>query len=63
MARAVAVVILAVVLAWALAAAIVFALYHGRPPVHAGAVVVASDGRPVGVVTRSDLLEYLAHVR
>jgi cystathionine beta-synthase len=27
------------------------------------AVVVASDGRPVGVVTRSDLLEYLAHVR
>jgi cystathionine beta-synthase len=25
------------------------------------AVVVAEDGRPVGVVTRSDLLEYLAH--
>jgi cystathionine beta-synthase len=27
------------------------------------AVVVAEDGRPVGVVTRSDLLEYLAHNR
>jgi cystathionine beta-synthase len=27
------------------------------------AVVVAEDGRPVGVVTRSDLLEYLAHTR
>jgi cystathionine beta-synthase len=27
------------------------------------AVVVASDGRPVGVVTRSDLLEFLAHGR
>ena len=27
------------------------------------AVVVADDGRPVGVVTRSDLLEYLAHAR
>jgi cystathionine beta-synthase len=27
------------------------------------AVVVAQDGRPVGVVTRSDLLEYLAHNR
>ena len=27
------------------------------------AVLVASDGRPVGVVTRSDLLEYLAHRR
>ena len=25
------------------------------------AVLVASEGRPVGVVTRSDLLEYLAH--
>jgi cystathionine beta-synthase len=25
------------------------------------AVVVAEGGRPVGVVTRSDLLEYLAH--
>ena len=25
------------------------------------AVVVARDGRPVGVLTRSDLLEYLAH--
>ncbi len=25
------------------------------------AVVVAEAGRPVGVVTRSDLLEYLAH--
>jgi cystathionine beta-synthase len=27
------------------------------------AVVVASEGRPVGVLTRSDLLEYLAHRR
>jgi cystathionine beta-synthase len=27
------------------------------------AVLVASEGRPVGVVTRSDLLEYLAHRR
>jgi len=27
------------------------------------AVVVAEAGRPIGVVTRSDLLEYLAHVR
>ncbi len=27
------------------------------------AVVVADGGRPVGVVTRSDLLEYLAHAR
>jgi cystathionine beta-synthase len=27
------------------------------------AVVVAEEGRPVGVVTRSDLLEYLAHNR
>jgi cystathionine beta-synthase len=27
------------------------------------AVLVASEGRPVGVVTRSDLLEYLAHGR
>jgi predicted transcriptional regulator len=27
------------------------------------AVVVARAGRPVGVLTRSDLLEYLAHER
>ena len=27
------------------------------------AVVVARDGRPVGVLTRADLLEYLAHQR
>ena len=27
------------------------------------AVVVARDGKPVGVITRSDLLEYLAHNR
>jgi len=25
--------------------------------------VVADAGRPVGVVTRSDLLDYLAHMR
>ena len=29
----------------------------------ANAVVVADAGKPIGVVTRSDLLEYLAHVR
>jgi cystathionine beta-synthase len=29
----------------------------------ANAVVVADAGKPVGVVTRSDLLDYLAHVR
>jgi cystathionine beta-synthase len=29
----------------------------------ANAVVVAENGRPVGVVTRSDLLDYLAHTR
>ena len=29
----------------------------------ANAVVVADDGKPVGVVTRSDLLDYLAHAR
>jgi cystathionine beta-synthase len=27
------------------------------------AVVVAQDGKPVGVLTRSDLLEFLAHSR
>lgn len=27
------------------------------------AVVVARDGKPVGVLTRADLLEYLAHGR
>jgi len=27
------------------------------------AVVVADRGKPIGVVTRSDLLEYLAHAR
>jgi cystathionine beta-synthase len=27
------------------------------------AVVVAEDGKPIGVVTRSDLLDYLAHNR
>src|SRR5262245_43001204 len=52
MARAVAVVILAVVLAWALAAAIVFALYHGERPVHAGAVAVLQGSKtrlPLGM--------------
>jgi cystathionine beta-synthase len=29
----------------------------------ANAVVVARDGRPIGVLTRSDLLDYLAHAR
>jgi cystathionine beta-synthase len=37
----------------------VFATLTGRT----NAVVVASQGRPVGVLTRSDLLEYLAHQR
>ncbi len=37
----------------------VFATLTGRT----NAVVVASGGKPVGVLTRSDLLEYLAHQR
>ena len=37
----------------------VFSTLTGRT----NAVVVARDGRPVGVLTRSDLLEYLAHNR
>jgi cystathionine beta-synthase len=37
----------------------VFATLSGRT----NAVVVASSGKPVGVLTRSDLLEYLAHQR
>jgi cystathionine beta-synthase len=37
----------------------VFSTLRGRT----NAVVVAHDGRPVGVLTRSDLLEYLAHNR
>jgi cystathionine beta-synthase len=37
----------------------VFATLTGRT----NAVVVAREGRPVGVLTRSDLLEYLAHHR
>jgi cystathionine beta-synthase len=37
----------------------VFATLTGRT----NAVVVARDGSPVGVLTRSDLLEYLAHAR
>jgi cystathionine beta-synthase len=35
----------------------VFATLTGRT----NAVVIANNGRPVGVLTRSDLLEYLAH--
>jgi cystathionine beta-synthase len=35
----------------------IFSTLTGRT----NAVVVARDGRPVGVLTRSDLLEYLAH--
>ena len=35
----------------------VFSTLTGRT----NAVVVARDGKPVGVLTRSDLLEYLAH--
>jgi cystathionine beta-synthase len=37
----------------------VFATLSGRT----NAVVVARDGRPVGVLTRADLLDYLAHNR
>jgi cystathionine beta-synthase len=37
----------------------VFATLTGRT----NAVVVARGGKPVGVLTRSDLLEYLAHSR
>jgi len=37
----------------------VFSTLTGRT----NAVVVARDGRPLGVLTRSDLLEYLAHQR
>ena len=37
----------------------VFSTLTGRT----NAVVVAQDGRPVGVLTRTDLLEYLAHHR
>jgi cystathionine beta-synthase len=37
----------------------VFSTLTGRT----NAVVVAQDGKPVGVLTRSDLLEYLAHHR
>jgi cystathionine beta-synthase len=37
----------------------VFSTLTGRT----NAVVVAREGRPVGVLTRSDLLEYLAHHR
>jgi cystathionine beta-synthase len=37
----------------------VFAALTGRT----NAVVVSDEGRPVGVLTRSDLLEFLAHVR
>jgi predicted transcriptional regulator len=37
----------------------VFATLSGRT----NAVVIAERGKPVGVLTRSDLLEYLAHQR
>ncbi len=37
----------------------VFATLTGRT----NAVVVAREGKPVGVLTRSDLLDYLAHQR
>jgi cystathionine beta-synthase len=37
----------------------VFATLTGRT----NAVVIASKGKPVGVLTRSDLLDYLAHQR
>ena len=37
----------------------VFATLTGRT----NAVVVARSGRPVGVLTRADLLEFLAHSR
>jgi predicted transcriptional regulator len=37
----------------------VFATLTGRT----NAIVVARRGKPIGVLTRSDLLEYLAHRR
>jgi len=52
MARAIGVVLLAVVLVWAAACALVFALYHGERPEHAGAVVVLQGSKtrlPMGV--------------
>jgi uncharacterized SAM-binding protein YcdF (DUF218 family) len=52
MARTIAVVLATVVLAWAAAAAIVFALYHGRDPIRADAVVVLQGSKtrlPVGM--------------
>jgi uncharacterized SAM-binding protein YcdF (DUF218 family) len=52
MARTIVVALLVVVLAWALAAAVVFALYHGQDPVHADAVVVLQGSKtrlPVGL--------------
>ena len=52
MGRAIAVALLAVVLAWVLACAFVFGLYHGGRPIHAGAVVVLQGSKtrlPVGM--------------
>ncbi len=52
MARTIAVVLVTVVLVWAAAAAIVFALYHGRDPVKADAVVVLQGSKtrlPLGL--------------
>jgi predicted transcriptional regulator len=37
----------------------VFATLTGKT----NAVVIASRGKPIGVLTRSDLLDYLAHQR
>jgi uncharacterized SAM-binding protein YcdF (DUF218 family) len=52
MVRTIVVALLVVVLAWAIAAAVVFALYHGQNPEHAGAVVVLQGSKtrlPVGM--------------
>ena len=52
MARTIAVVLATVVLVWAVAAAIVFALYHGGDPIRADAVVVLQGSKtrlPVGM--------------
>jgi uncharacterized SAM-binding protein YcdF (DUF218 family) len=52
MARAIALVVLGLVLLWALAAAVVFALYHGGRPIRANAVVVLQGSKsrlPLGM--------------
>ena len=56
-------VLLVALVGWVGAAGWLFGVRHDGRPRRADAVVVAEHGRPVGVVTRSDLLDYLAHSR